>query len=105
MNGNDTNDTIRYQLEIIDSSVQGVTGHHTVQARIIATIGDGSVATGIPETYGIDSPVLQSTYNGDVGKWIGKIAGDMLAKHQRREMIQMELIQFKGKKIDIPFGH
>jgi len=100
----------KYQLKIENPSVDGVTGHHTVEVYIIeqadsgdAGNGGGSVETilGIKEKYGIESSALDLRYGGDVNQWLADVGREMLEKHQRRRSAHHELANLHGKTIDL----
>jgi len=98
----------KYQLKIENPSVDGVTGHHTVEVYIIeqADSGDGSGGSvetilGIKEKYGIESSALDLRYSGDVNRWLADVGKEMLEKHQRRRNAHYELTNLHGKTIDL----
>jgi len=98
----------KYQLKIENPSVDGVTGHHTVEVYIIeqadsGDAGNGNVETilGIKEKYGIESSALDLRYSGDVNRWLADVGKEMLEKHQRRRNAHYELTNLHGKTIDL----
>lgn len=93
--------SVKYHLSIDNASIDGTTGHHTVQVHIEETGEDDQVRHGIAETYGIDSTALHLAYGGIETEWLKVVATDMLAKHKRRTDIQQRLLSMAGQKIEI----
>jgi len=92
----------KYQLHVAKPSVNGTTGHHTVECHIIEHPDDGGGPVhGIMEKYGIDSLALTSLYGGDVNKWLQSVGQEMLVKHQRRQQINTDLANLANKTIDL----
>jgi hypothetical protein len=86
----------KYYLVIESASINGTTGHHTVQVHI-----ERGNERDVPETYGIDSTALQSLYGGDEQKWLASVGREMAAKYIRRQAIQSRLIQMSGQRISV----
>jgi hypothetical protein len=92
----------KYKCKIENPSVNGVNGHHSVLIHIIETSDDGKQTTkGIPETYAIDSGIMESKYSGNVHQWLQDISKEMLVKHKSRQLAHMELINMAGMTFDL----
>jgi hypothetical protein len=91
----------KYKLKIENPSVDGITGHHTVDVHIIETLEDGTEVKGIEERYGVDSLALESAHSGDVNSWLKHVGREMLEKHIRRSKAHIELVNLAGTTIEI----
>lgn len=93
----------KYQCKIENPSIHGVTGHHTVEVHILEFADDGQtlIDKGTMEVYGIDIDALDRLHDGDVKKWLAKVANEMLEKHQRRRRIHASLNALLGTSLDI----
>ena len=91
-----------YKLVVTSGNLSGVTGHHEIICHILETNSDGTVVKGTPETYGIESVALDRKFNGNINAWRNWVGQDMLLKHQRKQLAHAEVLQWTGKKFDIP---
>jgi hypothetical protein len=91
----------KYQLKVLNPSIHGVTGHHTIEVIVVETADNGSTIEGVPEKYGIDSMVLRDVYAGDVKKWLQVVGQEMLEKHQQRQAAHLDLLALDGQSIDL----
>lgn len=89
-----------FRLCVTSASLSGISGHHSINVYIEET-RDGEIIKGIPETYGIESTALQQKYGGDIVEWREWIAQEMLAKHKRRMLANVEVVKWHGQKFDI----
>jgi hypothetical protein len=91
-----------YKLEIVETSIDGTTGHHVAHVRVIECDDEGNrTAVGVLESYGIDALALESLHSGDIDIWLAAVGREMRAKHERRMKIHHELTLKHGTTIDI----
>lgn len=91
-----------YELQIDNPSINGITGHHQVQVRILEYDDEGKLADhGIMEVYGIDSLALERRFDSSLEKWLGWVAQEMLYKHKSRRTIQDRLLTMDGRRIKL----
>jgi hypothetical protein len=86
------------QLHILDVSKDAMTGHITVEARII---DDRSSVVGAIERWHIEALEISSKYNGQVEGWLEYIGREMLNRHKSRTAAHTSIQRWKGKKLDI----
>jgi len=89
---------MEYNLKVTNPTVDGTTGHHTIE---VVVIDDGG-GEGVPEKYGIDLPSLDGRFGGDIEKWREWVGQEMLAKHLRRQQVKGEIAKWHGQKFAIP---
>jgi len=91
-----------YELVIENPSINGITGHHTIQVHICELDEDGKlIDKGIMEVYGIDSLALTRRFDGSLDKWLGWVGQEMLYKHKRRRAAQDQLLTMQGRRIKL----
>jgi len=92
----------KYQLHVISTGLNPITGHHSVNCRVVETRDDGTELEGVPETHGIEATALESSFGGDIQKWLDSVSAKMLARHKRRMLAKDEIIGWHGLRFDIP---
>ena len=91
----------QYSLHILNVGMNGVTGHHEIEARIEEIAQEGHTIQGVPEVYGIEPTVLQTRFGGDLLKWRSENAGKKLKRHLAHSALQGEILKWKGEKVAV----
>jgi hypothetical protein len=89
-----------YSMKLTNASMDGITGHHRVDAQIFEQAGDTTIP-GVRETYGIDLAALNSQFGGDTAKWQAWIGQEMLQKHMNRMNVHKEIAGWEGLEIPL----
>lgn len=87
-------------LKIVKSSIDGVTGHISMDCCIVEKEGN-STTEGPVETKGIHPAALDAQYNGNVEEWVESHHRSMLAQHRNRKAAAIHLVHLQalGKTI------
>ncbi len=83
-----------YEIEVVDSMVNGVTGLIDVVVRAVDEGRKGPI-----RKYGIDATLLKVQYNSSIAEWLQQVKRDHQAHHGLHVIAVEELMAMKGKTI------